>query len=116
VVTSPPTDLSRIFFGAWVTLLDDAGEEHRHRIVGPDEFDLAPGYISMDSPLARALQRHRVDDEIVVELPDGRRTFVVAAIQYPLAESPTLEPSPVVPTLDELPDDADTADGTDDED
>ena len=53
-----------MFFGAWVTLEDEAGGQHVHRIVGPDEFDQAPDYISMDAPLARALMRKGLDDEV----------------------------------------------------
>src|SRR5689334_14326589 len=55
IVDKPPSDLKRVYFGAWVTLEDDDGRESRHRIVGPDEFDMDPAYISMDAPLARAL-------------------------------------------------------------
>src|ERR1700736_1659902 len=55
VVERPPTDPSRVYFGAWVELEDDAGTLTRHRVVGPDEFDMAPGYLSMDAPLGRAL-------------------------------------------------------------
>ena len=55
VVDRAPADTGRIFFGAWVTLENEAGEESRWRIVGPDEFDLAGGKLSMDSPLARAI-------------------------------------------------------------
>lgn len=82
VVDRPPADRSRIYFGAWVALEDEAGEQSRHRIVGPDEFDMAPAYISMDSPLARALWRKGLDDEVSVELPGGTRTFVIVAIDY----------------------------------
>src|SRR5690348_10420420 len=55
VVDQPPSDSSRVFFGAWVELERDDGVGLRYRIVGPDEFDMAEGYISMDAPLARAL-------------------------------------------------------------
>ena len=72
VVSEPPTDRGRVFFGAWVTIEDVAGATRRHRIVGPDEFDREPGYVSMDSPLGRALLGKRVDDEIEVKL-SGRR-------------------------------------------
>src|SRR5436190_17695520 len=51
VVEHPPSDPQRVFFGAWVELEDEQGNLHRHRIVGPDEFDQAEGYISMDAPL-----------------------------------------------------------------
>ena len=58
VVDQPPADAARVFFGAWVVLEAQDGARARYRIVGPDEFDMAPGYISMDSPLgALALRR-----------------------------------------------------------
>jgi transcription elongation factor GreB len=81
-VDQPPSDPNRVFFGAWVSLETDDGALSRYRIVGPDEFDLAPNYISMDSPLGRALLKKALDDEVTVELPGGRRTFVVVAIDY----------------------------------
>jgi transcription elongation factor GreB len=82
IVDKPPSDRSRVFFGAWVTLEDEDGKQVRHRIVGPDEFDLNPNYISMDAPLARALMRKALDDEVCVELPGGARTYVVVEISY----------------------------------
>ena len=82
VVDQPPSDRRRVYFGAWVTLEDDSGEQQRHRIVGPDEFDHAAGYISMDAPLARALMRRALDEEVRVELPGGTRTYVIVQISY----------------------------------
>ncbi|HKE43737.1 MAG TPA: transcription elongation factor GreB [Steroidobacteraceae bacterium] len=82
VVDQPPSDPRRVFFGAWVRVEDEAGLERCVRIVGPDEFDLAPDYISMDSPLARALMRKAVDEEVSVEAPGGSRSFVVLEITY----------------------------------
>lgn len=82
IVDKPPSDPSRVFFGAWVTLEDESGEQVRYRIVGPDEFDREPGYISMDSPLARALMRKSLDDEVTVELPAGTRKYVIVDVQY----------------------------------
>jgi transcription elongation factor GreB len=82
VVTQTPSDRSRVFFGAWVDIEDEAGSVQRHRIVGPDEFDAAPGYISMDSPLARALLGKRLDEEITVRTPAGERSLVITAIEY----------------------------------
>lgn len=83
VVQAPPADRSRVFFGAWVEVKDPAGRRHRYRIVGPDEFDAAPGYVSMDSPLGRALLGRRLDDEVTVKLPAGEQALVVSAIGYP---------------------------------
>jgi transcription elongation factor GreB len=82
VVGAPPSDRSRVFFGAWATLEDDDGNEVEYRIVGPDEFDAATGSISMDSPLGRALMGKRLDDEVKVELPGGAKTYVVVAVRY----------------------------------
>lgn len=86
VVTEPPKDRSRVFFGAWVTLEDDDGRQTEYRIVGPDEFDLGQGLISMDSPLARALLRKTLDDEVKVAVPGGAKTYVIVAVRY---EAPT---------------------------
>ena len=82
VVDKPPSDRRRVFFGAWVTLEDDDGQEFRHRIVGPDEFDMAEGYISMDAPLARAMMRRSLDEEFAVELPGGARRYTIVGIRY----------------------------------
>jgi len=82
VVDKPPSDPRRVFFGAWVSVEDDDGEVSRYRIVGPDEFDAAPGYISMDSPLGRALMKKALDDEVSVEVPGGMRTLVVVKVEY----------------------------------
>jgi transcription elongation factor GreB len=85
VVSRPPDDRSRIFFGAWVTLEDDEGHANEMRIVGPDEIDPARRYISMDSPLARALLGKRRDDEVTVVVPGGRRTYAVVEVRYEAA-------------------------------
>ena len=82
VVELPPADRKRVFFGAWVELEAADGGRTRYRIVGPDEFDMADGYISMDSPLGRALLSRRLDDEVTVEAPGGSRAFVIVAVDY----------------------------------
>lgn len=82
VVDRPPTDPQRVFFGAWVTLEGDDRREMRVRIVGPDEFDAAPGYVSMDAPLARALLGKRIDDEVAVVVPEGERVYVIVGVEY----------------------------------
>jgi transcription elongation factor GreB len=87
VVHDKPADRSAIFFGAWFELeAEDDGALQRLRVVGPDETDPKLGWISIDSPLARALLGKRVDDEVEAELPGGRRRFVVTAVSY---EGPT---------------------------
>lgn len=84
-VSERPADSTRVYFGAWVSLERDDGELVCYRIVGPDEIDMAPGYISMDSPLGRSLLRRALDEEVTIEVPGGTRTFVVVEIRY---ESP----------------------------
>ncbi|MDR2214256.1 MAG: transcription elongation factor GreB [Nevskiaceae bacterium] len=82
VVDRPPTDQGRVFFGAWVELEDEAGDTHRHRIVGPDEFDAAPGYISMDAPLARVLLGKALDAEVELDIAGRVRRYAIIAIDY----------------------------------
>lgn len=82
VVDAIPEEQDRVFFGAWVSLEDEAGESNEYRIVGPDEFDDADEYISMDAPLAKALLKRRLHDEIVVQLPQGEKHYFISAIRY----------------------------------
>jgi transcription elongation factor GreB len=83
IVSQPPNDRARVYFGALVTLEDEAGEVRRHRVVGPDEFDMAPDYISMDSPLGRALLGRRLDDAVELALSAGVARYSIIAIEYP---------------------------------
>jgi transcription elongation factor GreB len=87
IVSAPPSDSSKVFFGAWVTLEDDNGDASEYRIVGPDEFDAAKGYISMDSPLGRALLRKGLDDEVRVEVPGGLKTYVITDVRYETSDA-----------------------------
>jgi transcription elongation factor GreB len=82
VVENPPSDPGRVFFGAWVTLERADGTELRYRIVGPDEFDMAEGYISMDAPLARALLGKSLDAEIAVSVAGSETRYIITAIRY----------------------------------
>jgi transcription elongation factor GreB len=76
-------DPERIYFGAWVQIVGDRAPRW-HRLVGPDEFDMAEDYISMDSPLGRSLLGKRRGDAVSVALPGGATTFTVAAVGYGL--------------------------------
>jgi transcription elongation factor GreB len=82
IVSDPPADRGRVFFGAWVTIEEPDGATRRHRIVGPDEFDRELGYVSMDSPLGRALLGRRLGDELEVRLPGGLLAVAITAIEY----------------------------------
>jgi len=82
IVESPPTLTEQIFFGAWVTLEDEQGEQHRYRIMGPDELDPGQGIISIDSPMAQAMMKKKMDDEIKVQTPAGEKTYFILDIDY----------------------------------
>jgi len=82
VVHSTPDREDRVFFGAWVTVEDEDGEEHCYRIVGPDEFDPERAFISTNSPLARALMGREEGDEVSYQRPRGEATLTVVAIRY----------------------------------
>lgn len=82
VVDTVPHDTSRIFFGAWVVLETEQGDEVRYRIVGPDETEHQTEYISMDSPFGRALMGKALDDEVEVETPKGKSAYFVVEINY----------------------------------
>ena len=81
-VSAPPSDPRRIFFGAYVTLEDEDGKELAYRIVGADELDPDKGWISMDSPMARALMKKTLDDEAEVETPSGLKRYYVVGVRY----------------------------------
>lgn len=82
VVDQPPTDQSKVYFAAWVSLEDEQGDEMRCRIVGPDELDLKNNHISIDSPLARALLGKTLDAEVVVQTPTGVKRWYIIDINY----------------------------------
>jgi transcription elongation factor GreB len=82
VVSEAPDDISKIYFGARVTLQGDDEELLRYRLVGPDEIDPQRGYISIDAPLGRALLGKPIDSTIEIESPAGRKSFCVRAIKY----------------------------------
>lgn len=82
VVSEKPDKQNQVFFGAWVTLEDESGQEITYRIVGADEIDTSGGLISLDSPLARALLKKTLDDEIVLNQGDQQRRFYILDIKY----------------------------------
>ncbi len=85
VVENAPSDPEAIFFGAHFEIEHaDTGETSRYRIVGPDETDAKLGWISIDSPLARAALKKRVDDEFEAQLPAGLTKFYILRVQYSL--------------------------------
>lgn len=82
VVDYAPEQEGRVFFGAWVTIENDEGQSKRFRIVGYDEIYGRNDYISIDSPMARALLKKQEGDEVVVQTPSGEAMWYVAEVQY----------------------------------
>ncbi len=80
-VDTMPSNPEQVFFGAYVTL-DDGDNEIIYRIVGADEFNPEKGWISMDSPMAKALMGKSLDDEVTVDTPTGTKTFDIVDVQY----------------------------------
>jgi transcription elongation factor GreB len=86
VVDTAPADRTAVFFGALIEIEDIAsGDASRYRIVGPDETDAKLGWISIDSPLARAMLKKHVDDEFEAMLPGGLARFAIVTVDYPPA-------------------------------
>ena len=83
VAEGTPSDRDAVFFGATIEIENaESGETHTYRIVGPDETDARKGWISVDSPLARAALKKRTDEEFEAELPGGRSRFLVVEVRY----------------------------------
>ncbi len=82
IVDYSPQQQGRVFFGAWVVIEDESGQQRRFRIVGPDEIYGRNDYISIDSPMARALLKKQVDDEVIVATPTGTKYWLVHTIEY----------------------------------
>ncbi len=82
IVTGAPSDPSRVFFGAWVSLEDDDGEQVTYRIVGPDESNVELGWISMEAPVAMALMGKRDGQDVTVQRPKGNITYTIVGIRY----------------------------------
>ncbi len=82
VVDQKPASNERVYFGATVNLEDENEDRVVYRIVGPDEFDHEPHYISVDSPLARSLLKRELGEDVEVEVPSGRLAYSIVDISY----------------------------------
>lgn len=83
IVDFSPEQAGKVFFGAWVGIENEGGESKRFRIVGGDEiFFGIKDYISIDSPMATALLKKQVEDDIVVQTPDGSVEWFITNIDY----------------------------------
>lgn len=86
IVDRIPTETDKVFFGAWVTIEGNDGIEKTYRIVGPDEFDPKLNFISMDSPMGKALLGKTLDDEISISVKTNEgtvnSTYIINEISY----------------------------------
>ncbi len=83
VIDIDANDTSTVRFGAWVTLSDeDSGEEKKYRIVGDLESDITLNFLSISSPMARALLGKSVDDLVEIKAPKGKKEFMILKIEY----------------------------------
>jgi len=83
IVDYSPQQEGKVFFGAWVEIENEIGDIKKFRIVGPEEiYGDAKGYISIDSPMARALIKKQVDDELRVKTPEGEKEWYINSITY----------------------------------
>ena len=80
MVSEKPKADGRVYFGCWVTLEDENGKVVVYRIVGPDEWDVSRGEISIDSPVAQALLGKREDDEVLVKRPKGDSIYTILEV------------------------------------
>jgi transcription elongation factor GreB len=86
VIDYHPQQQGKVFFGAWVDIANEAGDTLRFRVVGYDEIFGRKDYISIDSPMAKALLKKQVDDEALVQTPDGMTEWYIRAIEYEIDE------------------------------
>ena len=82
IVDYSPQQDGKVFFGAWVEVENDDGDIKRFRIVGYDEIFGRNDYISIDSPMARALLKKEIGDSAIVFTPAGEALWYVNAIDY----------------------------------
>jgi transcription elongation factor GreB len=82
IISETPEVQDRVFFGAWVTLENVTGEEVTYRIVGTDELNPKKNYISLDSPMAKALLKKTFDDDVVIKNEFNENRYVIVDIKY----------------------------------
>lgn len=82
VVDRTPENEDTVYFGAWVKLENDEGELSELRIVGADEFDPKLGWISLDSPMAKALIGKKKGSSTELMLMDKRVELYIVDVKY----------------------------------
>lgn len=73
-----PSD--RAGFGSKLTLVEN-GRQFTYELVMPEDADPEKGFISVASPIGRALVGKEEGDEVKVVTPAGNRTFEIVGLQ-----------------------------------
>ena len=82
IVSQPPKDRAKIYFGAFIKLKNDQGNIASYRLVGPDEIQPKKGFISVDSPVGKALLGKQKGDEITIGSNAGQKIYFVIKVTY----------------------------------
>ncbi len=82
IVHYSPQQEGKVFFGAVVEIENQQGEQKSFQVVGPDEIYTRKGVISIKSPMAQALLKKEVDDEVDVHTPEGIQVWYINKIEY----------------------------------
>lgn len=82
IIDQLPTNQGKVYFGAWVKLCDEQEQSIEIRLIGPDEIDPNRNYISIDSPLGKAILGKQLDDKIKFHSPSGIKQYYIKKIEY----------------------------------
>jgi transcription elongation factor GreB len=82
IIDYTPSLEGKVYFGAWVDIVNDDEETKRFKIAGYDEIFGRRDTISVDSPMAKALLGHQIDDEIMLKIGHDTFYWTVTKIEY----------------------------------
>ncbi len=82
VIPYTPYQEGKVMFGAWVEIENAKKHKIRIRIVGGEEIFERRDYISIDSPMAQALLKKEVGDEVLVQTPTMQMAWRIVKIEY----------------------------------
>ena len=82
VVSQTPPDKTKAYFGCFISLKDNEENKSKYRLVGPDEISSEKGYISIDSPLGKAVLGKKVGARITIQSPQGQLSYQLIKVEY----------------------------------
>ncbi|MGB0466643.1 MAG: transcription elongation factor GreB [Pontibacterium sp.] len=86
VIEYSPVQEGKVFFGAWVTLIDEEENTLLFRVVGPDEIYGKNNYVSVNAPVVRACLGKSVGDEVFVRTSEASKEWEIEIIRYDTPE------------------------------